>query len=85
MENENVKLIDVQPSNLRKYLYEYAVIGLTASVVFLFFAYRDMNNYITKNLIDQKAELIRTVEKNNSLIQTNNELIKEFAISQKKK
>jgi hypothetical protein len=63
------KLINIDPANLKKYLYEYAVIGLTASVVFLFFAYRDLNNYIIKNLIEQKSEMIRTVEKNTAVIQ----------------
>jgi len=70
---ENTPLINVDPSHLRKYIREYALIALAACVVFLFFALRDLNKFIIDNLTEQRIELIKVSQ---STTQTNQDLIK---------
>jgi hypothetical protein len=62
MSNENP--LKPGPSALRRYFTEYAVLGLTGAVMFLFFAYRDLNNYIRETLINSNAEQRATIERN---------------------
>jgi hypothetical protein len=57
-----------KPSLLRKYIYEYALIALTACVVFLFLAFNDLNGYIRKELQKDRQEMIRTIEQNTNVI-----------------
>ena len=71
-ENKN-PLINIDPSHLRKYIREYVLIALASCVVFLFFAMRDLNTFIIKNLTEQRMELIRTAQ---STEQTQRELVK---------
>lgn len=66
------------PTLLKKYIYEYSLITLAGCVVFLFFQLADMNNFIRVNLIEQKTEVIRTIEKTNATIDKNTEAIKTF-------
>jgi hypothetical protein len=66
------------PTLLKKYIYEYSLITLAGCVVFLFFQLADMNNFIRVQLIEQKTEVTRTIEKTNATIDKNTEAIKTF-------
>jgi len=66
------------PTLLKKYIYEYSLITLAGCVVFLFFQLADMNEFIRRNLIEQKSEVIRTTEKTNAALDRNTEAIKTF-------
>lgn len=67
--NKKFSMETVQPTVLRKYIYEYSLIALAGCVVFLFLALNDLNKFIRQNLIEQKAEVVRTVEKNTAIIE----------------
>lgn len=56
------------PSLLRKYLYEYALIALSACVVFLFLAVNDLNSYIRKGYQEDRGQMIKTIEANTQAI-----------------
>lgn len=60
---------DVRPSAVRKYLYEYVLIALCGCVVFLFFSFNSLNEFIRDELTKQRLELMRTVEYNTNTIQ----------------
>jgi len=59
---------NVKPSVLRKYIYEYSLIGLCGCVIFLFFQFNELNKYIRNDLTAQKAELIRTINENTNAL-----------------
>lgn len=63
-----------RPSLLRKYIYEYALIALSACVVFLFLAMNDLNSYIRKQSQEDRLQMIKTIEQNTQVIQRFNEL-----------
>mgnify|MGYP000981942088 CR=1 FL=1 len=44
------------PSSLRKYPYEYAILSLTAAVIYLFFQYTTLNSYIRESMTNQMKE-----------------------------
>lgn len=52
------------PSKLKRYIYEYALIALSGCVIFLFAAFNDLNKFIRSHLMEQKGELIKTIEQN---------------------
>ena len=64
------EIIKINPSHLRKYIVEYSILALASCVVFLFLAVVDLNNFIRTNLIEQRIEVTKTVEKNTSVIET---------------
>lgn len=57
-----------RPSLLRKYIYEYALIALSACVVFLFMAMNDLNSDIRKYYQEDRAKMIQTIEANSQAI-----------------
>lgn len=59
---------NVDPGNLRKYLYEYALLALVACVVYLFLSFNRLNEFIRNELVQQRTELIKTVERNGATI-----------------
>jgi hypothetical protein len=53
---------NVKPSNLRKYIFEYCILGLSAAVGFLFHQYQVLNDTVRNILINEnvKAQSIIT-------------------------
>jgi len=62
-------IVNVNPSHLRKYIVEYSILALSSCVVFLFLAVVDLNNFIRTNLIEQRIEVTKVVEKNTAVMQ----------------
>lgn len=62
-------IVKVNPSHLRKYIVEYSILALASCVVFLFLAVVDLNNFIRTNLIEQRIEVTKVVEKNTAVMQ----------------
>lgn len=58
-----------QLSFLKKYFYEYIIVCLTASNIYLFSLYNDLNNYITETVTKQNEKMIIVIEKNSAVIQ----------------
>lgn len=62
----------VQPSKLRVYFFEYAIIALSGAIVTLFFLFNDLNKYIrntqNKTIIEVTDALNRST---NVIIQYN--------------
>ena len=65
--NADDEIVKVNPSHLRKYITEYSILALASCVVFLFLAVVDLNNFIRTELIQQRIEVTKTVEKNSAL------------------
>lgn len=59
----------IEPSALRKYLYEYAVIALAGCVVYLFLQINTLNSYIRTELTNTKNEAIKTIYQNSVLLE----------------
>lgn len=57
----------VNPSNLRKYLYEYALLALAGCVIYLFIA--------RERLIEKMIDIRGALEKNSVVIERNTEAI----------
>lgn len=60
-------IVNVNPSHLRKFIVEYSILALASCTVFLFLAVVDLNNFIRTELIEQRIEVTKTVEKNSAL------------------
>jgi len=73
-ENADDEIIKVNPSHLRKYIVEYSILALASCVVFLFLAVVDLNNFIRTNLIEQRIEVTKVVEKNTAVM---NDILRE--------
>jgi len=58
----------VNPGLLRKYLYEYVLLALVSCVVYLFLSLDRLNEFMRRELIQQRIELVKTVEYNSSQI-----------------
>lgn len=56
-------ILNTKPSSIRKYLWEYALIGLTGAVIGLFYLYINLNNYI-------RNEYSKTIRENSQIIQS---------------
>ena len=67
--NADDEIVKVNPSHLRKYITEYSILALASCVVFLFLAVVDLNNFIRTNLIEQRIEVTKVVEKNTAVIE----------------
>lgn len=63
-----MSLNNIDPGHLRKYLYEYALLALVACIVYLFLSFNSLNEFIRKELIQQRTELIRVVEHNSNTL-----------------
>lgn len=60
----------------RKYFHEVVLFGLTTCVIYLFFAYKDVNNYIRDNLTMQNVNTVSAIKENtDALRRTNNILL----------
>lgn len=68
-------LSEAKPSQIRKYLFEYALIALTGAVALLFVMIINLNTYIRKDLTEQKIKTEATILKNNEVIR---ELINSY-------
>jgi len=64
----DMNVTDIKPSQLRRYLYEYALIFLVLSVGYLFVRTEQLNSYIRNDLTTQKIEAQATILKNNEAI-----------------
>lgn len=66
MENteNNAFTINVKPSALRKYFFEFVVMALTAAVVYQEFRITDLNKYIRENCLTKNVSY-NTKNKNN--------------------
>lgn len=62
------EISEQKASSLRRFFYEYVVIGLTIAVVVLFGLYYNLNNQINHILLD-------TIQRSNLSIERNNDLI----------
>lgn len=51
-----------EPSKLRRYLVEYALLALCGCVIFLFYLYVDLNRYIREDLTKINTEQGRTLQ-----------------------
>ena len=58
-----------QLSILNKYFYEYIIILLTASNIYLFTLYNNLNSYINETVSKQNERMIIVIEKNTAIIQ----------------
>ena len=67
MDDAAENIVKVNPSHLRKYIVEYSILALASCTVFLFLAVVDLNNFIRTELIQQRIEVTKTVEKNSAL------------------
>ena len=61
------EIIKINPSHLRRYIVEYSILALASCTVFLFLAVVDLNHFIRTELIQQRIEVTKTVEKNSAL------------------
>lgn len=53
-----------QPSSLRKYPIEYAIIMLITAICFLFYLYLDMSKFVRTNLMEQNISTIEALRQN---------------------
>jgi len=65
--NADDEIVKINPSHLRRYIVEYSILALASCTVFLFLAVVDLNNFIRTELIQQRIEVTKTVEKNSAL------------------
>lgn len=63
-----MNLQDINPSSVRKYLYEYVLMALVGCVVYLFLSQKSLNEFIRTDGLQQRLELQRTVEQNSNTI-----------------
>jgi hypothetical protein len=63
-----MNLENLNPSAVRKYLYEYVLIALVGCVVYLFLLTNSLNNFIRDELTRQRVDMVRTVEANSNTI-----------------
>jgi hypothetical protein len=63
-----MNLSDINPGAVRKYLYEYVLLALVSCVVYLFLSFNSLNEFIRRELIQQRVELVKTVEHNSNTI-----------------
>ena len=66
---------NVKPSALRKYIFEYCVIGLGAVVGFLYYQLNDLNKYIRDTLTNQNIENKAALNENTKALDRVNTLI----------
>jgi hypothetical protein len=71
---------NVKPSSLRKYIFEYCVIALCASVVFLYYQLYEINKYIRDTFTNQSIESRTIIHENTKAL----ERVNEYFIQQKK-
>jgi len=74
-----MSLEKIQPSTLRKYLVEYTLIALTGCVVFLFLSLNDLNKFIRTDLLNQRDNLMRTVDRNTDALNQLNRTEKNYS------
>ncbi len=70
-----MNVTDIKPSQLRRYLYEYVLIGLVLAVGYLFIRTEKLNSYIRNDLTTQKIEAQAVIMNNNKDIE---ELLKKY-------
>jgi hypothetical protein len=58
-----------QLSVLKKYVYEYVIVCFTASNIYLFSLYNNLNKYITESVSKQNERMIIVIEKNTAVIE----------------
>lgn len=61
-------MIEPKPSQLRKYIYEYCLIGLSVCVVYLFLLYASLQKYIREGLTQQVINTTLIINENNRLL-----------------
>lgn len=66
------------PTIVRKYFYEITLSGLTAAVVYLFWQIISLNEFIRNDAINGRQDNVRVIERNNTLIQENNFILKQL-------
>lgn len=66
---------NIKPSSLRKYIFEYCVLGLGACVGFLFYQYNDLNKYIRDTLTNENIETRAVLNENTKALDRVNNLI----------
>jgi len=71
----DMNVTDIKPSQLRRYLYEYVLIGLVVCVGYLFIRTEKLNTYIRNDLTAQKIETQAVILNNNKAI---DELLKTY-------
>lgn len=59
----------------KKYFYEIALFGLTGCVVYLFMAYRDLNNYIRDEFIKHTVETRVSITENTRVLKETQHLL----------
>lgn len=57
-----------QASSIRKYFIEYTVLFLVACVITLFALYYNLNQFVTKTLLDDKINTERIIERNTDVL-----------------
>lgn len=60
--------VEPKPSQLRKYIYEYALCALAGAVITLFLMFNDLNKFVRTDLLEQNLQMQRTIEKNTSVL-----------------
>lgn len=55
-------------SSVRKYFVEYTVLFLLAAVITLFGLYYNLNEFVTKTLMEDKIKTERIIERNTDII-----------------
>lgn len=69
----NWELNEKNASSLRRYIYEFCIMGLSASVVILFIALSSLNK-------DVRTVLMELVVKNNVIIQDNSNALRDLRV-----
>jgi hypothetical protein len=59
----------IEPAQLRKYLYEYALLALAGCVVYLFFQLNSLQLYIRNDLSQQRNEVVKVIYQNNVMME----------------
>lgn len=73
-----------KPSQLKRYIYEYALIALSVCVGYLFFLYIDLSNYVRKELSEQTIQTRITLSENSAILREVIFLIKQKQQSNEK-
>ena len=66
-------IADIDPSKLRRYLYEYALLALCACVIYLFVLYTSMNKYIRDELLKANIQQSTLINENTKALEKNTE------------
>jgi len=61
----------------RKYFYESVLLALTTAVIYLFFAYNNLNAYIRDEFIKSTVEQTMTLKENTKVLIETQSLIKQ--------